>query len=394
VSTAGADKVVATVYGGGFRIAVPVVRLDNSRSVGPTPTALPRPSPVVHECLQTARELLGRRGFQDMVSATLAVRRGLRIDPRSVDSWILLAQISMLRVNRGQADSREIVLRRARRALRHALAIAPDTCEALAELGWITAAIDGQTTDGLVLLDRALALDDSNWFAHMCRAWALHAARRPEEGLAEFEAMMRCNPLSTFSTGSYGYALGCSGRIREAFAVLDRGIRQMPMVDSLLSARSSVAAMAGDLDRALVDARACAKLAPDVPNQLYALAYALAVRGEVDEAQKLFDRMTRARGWLSPSWLAIVLAGLGERSAAADALRRAARQGCTWLSFVQYDPPAARHRTCGIRRTRATGSAVGEHRAHRIRSAFDRVASMSDACGWTSESCGCCPPMY
>jgi tetratricopeptide (TPR) repeat protein len=183
-----------------------------------------------------------------------------------------------------------------------------------------------------------VALDATDWITHCQRAWALHAARRPDEGVGAFEVMMRCNPLTTFATGTYGYALGCRGRVAEALTVLDQAIRQMPTIDSLFFARSAAAAMTGDLDRALRDARQCAELSPDVPNQLASLAYAHAVRGETDEALGVLDRMMHARCRLAPSWHALVLAGLGERSAASDALRRAASQGCTWLSFVQYDP--------------------------------------------------------
>jgi DNA-binding winged helix-turn-helix (wHTH) protein/tetratricopeptide (TPR) repeat protein len=334
----GADKVVATVYGGGFRIAVPVTRLDRADAIARPPAASSRPSPAVRECLQTAREFVGRRGLQDMVAATLATRRAVRIDPRCVEAWVLLAQISALRIFRGQFDARQIVIRRARHALRRALAIDPDASAALAQLGWIVAILDGQVAEGLSLVDRALALDGADWLSHNHRAWVLHAACRPDEGLGAFEAALHCHPLAAFVPGPYGYALGCHGHVAKAYAVLDRAIRQMPTVDSLLSARSSVAAMAGDLDRALRDARRCAEISPDAPNQLYAHAYALAAQGATDDARCVLDRMTSARTQLAPSWLAVVLAGLGEQGAAADALNRARRERCPWLALVQYDP--------------------------------------------------------
>ena len=325
---AGAGKVLATVYGVGFRIGVPITQAGEREGSPPA---------AARECATTARELIGRRSLQDMISATLAARRAVQIDPAFIEAWVLLAQISVLRVNRGQIAP-QAGLRRARWAVRQALAVSPEADGALALLGWMTAVIDGETSAGLALIDRALALNDTDWITHMLRAWALHAAHRPEVGLAAFKAMMRANPLSTFSTGNYGYALGCSGRIEEAFALLNRAIRVMPTVDSLFSARSSVAAMAGDLDGALIDARRCAELSPDVPNQLYALAYALAATGAVDEARQTLARMLRARCRLAPSWHALVLVGLKDHTAATQILERAEQERCSWLSFVQYDP--------------------------------------------------------
>lgn len=174
--------------------------------------------------------------------------------------------------------------------------------------------------------------------AHMCRAWALHAAHRRDEGLVAFDAMMHRNPLSTFSIGTYAYALGCAGRIQEALAMLGQAIGQMPTIDSMFFARSSVAAIAGDMDLALRDARRCAALAPDVPNQLCALACAQAQQGDAGEAKRLLERMTRMRCRFAPSWHALVLVMLGEHVEAAHMLRRARDEGCPWIAFVQYDP--------------------------------------------------------
>lgn len=114
LASAGARRAIATVYSGGFRMAVPVMRLGDAGLGEPSAPAAKRQDPTVRECLQTARELIGRRGLTDMVSATLAARRATRIDPRSVEAWLLLAQILILRVNRGQVYARQIIIRNAR----------------------------------------------------------------------------------------------------------------------------------------------------------------------------------------------------------------------------------------------------------------------------------------
>ena len=333
---AGMGKAVATVYGGGFRIAVKVSREPDR--VATHPPLSGTHSPAARECVITAREMIGRRGLRDMTSATLAVRRAVRLDPGYVDAWVLLALVSQLRVNRGQIATPHVGLRRARWASRHALAVSPDADGALGVLGWIEAVIDGNVSAGLALLDRALALNDKEWVIYSQRAWALHAARQPEAGLAEFATMMQVNPLSTFATGTYGYALACAGRTGEALALLDGAIRVMPTVDSLYFARSVVAAMTGDLALALADARRCAELSPDVPNQVCSLACALAATGDRERARSLLRTMNDMRCRLAPSWEALTLAMIGDRKAAAQALERAVRERCSWLAFVQYDP--------------------------------------------------------
>lgn len=350
LTSAGARRAIATVYSGGFRIAAAVTRVGDAGAAATDALTAARTDRAVRECLQTARELVGRRGLTDLVSATLAARRATRIDPRSIDAWVLLAQILILRLNRGQVSVRQSAIRSARWALRRALEVDPNAALPLGLQGWILAVADGDLPAGLALLDRALALDEAEWMLHMFRAWALHAAMRPDEGLAAFAMMMERNPLATFSVGSYGYALGCAGHLSEARTVLDKAVRDMPTIDSILSARSAVAAMSGDLELALRDARRCAELSPDLPNQLCALACAHAARGETAEAKVVLERMLRARCLLAPSWHALTLAVLGERDAASAALQRAQREGCTWLAFVQYDP----------RLRKALGSTAGE----------------------------------
>lgn len=341
--SSGSARIIETVYGVGTRIGVPVEPIPDRRArpdaaAGGGVANAGGDWTSARECLVTAREFIGRRGLRDLISATLATRQATRLAPGFVEAWVLLAQISLLRVNRGQIATPQIGIRRARWAVMRALQLAPQCDAARALLGYISAVIDGDTVTGLAMIDEALAINNADWLTHSERAWALYADHRPDEGLAAFEAMLRRNPLTTISTGTYGYALGCTGKFESAFALLNSAIQKMPTIDSLLSARSSVAAMAGDLDLSLHDARLCAELAPDVPNQLCALACALAATGSVDDARALLARMTRMRCRLAPSWHALVLAVLGESAAAATALQRAKRERCTWLSFVQYDP--------------------------------------------------------
>ena len=146
------------------------------------------------------------------------------------------------------------------------------------------------------------------------------------------------NPLATYSIGLYGYALACSGRIAAARALLDDAVRDIPNVDSILSARSAVAVMAGDFEQALRDARRCAEFSPDVPNQLAALACAQAACGEDGHARRTLALMQQTRCRLAPAWHALTLAALGEDATAAAMLRHAAKARCTWLPIVRHDP--------------------------------------------------------
>lgn len=336
LASAGVEDAVATVYGGGFRMAVTVS--DASAARGGRPPHVPSAAAAAsRECVVAAREIAGRRTLRDMVSASLAVRRAVRLDPRNAEAWTVLAQIAILRVNRGQI-ARFVGERRARWGISHALAVDSRAAGALALSGWIEAVTDDRPAAGLARIDAALALDAADWIAHMYRGWVLHAAGHPEEGLRAFETMRQLNPLATFSIGMYGYALACSGRIAAARTLLDDAVRAMPTVDSILSARSAVAIMAGDVEQGLRDARRCAELAPDLPNQLVALACAQAACGEDGHARRTLAVMRQARCRLAPAWHALALAVLGDEAAAVSMLRHAAQVRCTWLPIVQYDP--------------------------------------------------------
>jgi DNA-binding winged helix-turn-helix (wHTH) protein/Flp pilus assembly protein TadD len=325
---AGVPDVLVTVYGTGFRIAVPVVC---------TPVRRHEPHPLARDCFFTARELCGRPAMRDMMAATAAAARAVRLDKAFVDGWILLAQITLLRLFRGLV-ARRSGLRRIRLAAGRALALAPDSHAALALLGLVQGVADERPASGLASIDRALTGNELDASTHSLRALALFARGDRQGGLAAFEAGRRLNPLAATWTGAHGYSLACAGQHEEALALLNAAIRRTPTLDALFFARSSAAAIAGDLKLALADAHRCVELAPDVPAQRYALACALAASGERGKARDVLAHVSASRFGIMPSWHAVAVALLEDHVGAARHLALARTERCVHLALVQYDP--------------------------------------------------------
>jgi DNA-binding winged helix-turn-helix (wHTH) protein/Flp pilus assembly protein TadD len=324
---AGAPGALVTVYRSGFRMAVPVLPID----LGPG---------VVHPgalaSVATARELLGGRSPRDLAVATVAARRAVRLDRQHAEGWLLLARISLLRVLRGRIG-RAVGLRRARHAAAHAHALAPHAGGGLAVLAWLDAVHD-EDMSALALLNEAVACNPHDAFSQNLRAWALLAAGRPEDGIGAFAVAQGLDPLSRTWTAVHGYALACCGRVSDAFALLNSAIRRMPDTDTLLSARSSVAAVAGDVELALADARRAIALAPDVAAHRVALACALGARGDGEAARPAFAEAARGRFGVAPSTVALFLAAIGDDAAVATAWSAAQMARCVERGLVQHDP--------------------------------------------------------
>jgi tetratricopeptide (TPR) repeat protein len=104
--------------------------------------------------------------------------------------------------------------------------------------------------DGLTLFTSALESDPRNWLAHVKVGDELVRRGRGPEAVPHYAAAFRLRPEWDGAAGNLGQALASTGRIPEALAVLDAGLRRNPSSEWLHRVAAVVYGRAGDGVRA------------------------------------------------------------------------------------------------------------------------------------------------
>jgi Flp pilus assembly protein TadD len=99
-------------------------------------------------------------------------------------------------------------------------------------------------------------------------------------------------------------------------------------------------AQMGWTEDAMVELRNARTCVGDQPAVLAALAHLHACAGELSEAAGMLSKLETLsqRRYVSPYWLALVHAGLGQRERALELLRRAHAERDVWLGWLGVEP--------------------------------------------------------
>jgi len=251
--------------------------------------------------------------------------------------------------------------------------------EAYLHLGWRGFAAPSEIAPAArEALARALEIDPRAELAHAARAFlAAFVDRNPraaQEALATAAMVAMARDRSAFFSALVHIA---AGRTAEALRILERGLDLDPLSPNLAIARAHALYFAERYDEALAAARALSEAEPDFPAAQAIRADLAATAGHGEEALRCAERadalgrgdqMTRSacawafgqagrpeaaraivdaferRGrsrYVSPTFVAVACAGLGDREGALRWLARAAEERCMWLALAARDPRLA-----------------------------------------------------
>ena len=104
-----------------------------------------------------------------------------------------------------------------------ALGVLRDHTAALAVLGWARGALRGKLSEGLALLDQAVADDPLYGKARVYRSWLLAAADRLDEGLADCEEGLVNSPHDQALLSVRAWLVLCAGDLERARRVRATG---------------------------------------------------------------------------------------------------------------------------------------------------------------------------
>ena len=232
------------------------------------------------------------------------------------------------------------VMPRAKEAARRAIEIDDGLPEAHASLGGIFKDYDWDWVASEREFKRALELNPNYANGHRMYASYLAAVGRSVESLREIRLALDLDPYSLPIRTEAAYNCYMSADYQRA---LEEALRTLDLEPQFAPARSilgQIYEQQGRYEEALTALEEARVLANEHPATLAALSHVLASAGQMEEAHALTAQLTERAGQqhISPVWLALAHAGIGEKNAALDALEKAYEQHDVILVWLGTEP--------------------------------------------------------
>jgi TolB-like protein/DNA-binding winged helix-turn-helix (wHTH) protein/Flp pilus assembly protein TadD len=270
--------------------------------------------------------------------------RAIAIQPDFARAHAAIAETYAPLATAGQVPPAEAT-RKMRAAAERALAIDADLVEALTALGACAAFHEWNWAEGERHFLRALEVNPNYVVTHMWYGLWLEQRGRQPENLRERRRAFELDPLNGATVAGYANALFLNGRIEEAIDVLRRTLEVDPDHTQLLGALAQIYLSAGRYEEAIELYRRGDGfgLAYGYGLGLGGLGYAYGLAGRTEEARAVLAELERRAqdGYIGPHHFALVHLGLGDTSAALDALERGFTVRDAGINWIAVAPPFA-----------------------------------------------------
>jgi len=184
---------------------------------------------------------------------------------------------------------------------------------------------------------RAIELNPNLAAAHGNYALFLAVMGRTAEALAENKRAQELDPLRISFKGIEGGILLSARLYDEALQVFQNVIRMQPDYPLAHSGLANTYAAKGMYAEAINEFQKANSLY-GVPNGLIDLGYVYAVSGKRDEALAILNKLKTSKEYVSPTGVAILYTGLGDKEAAFQWLERAYAAHDSQLQYLKVDP--------------------------------------------------------
>jgi TolB-like protein/DNA-binding winged helix-turn-helix (wHTH) protein/Tfp pilus assembly protein PilF len=187
---------------------------------------------------------------------------------------------------------------------------------------------------------RAAELNPSYATAYQRNSLYLMGMGRTSESIAEMNRAHDLDPLSISMNFSLGSRLYMAREYDQAIEQLRNTIDMDPdfLLPHLVLGQAYEQKKA--YDQAITELRRAAAISQNSPPVLAALARTYAVSGRTTEARNLLDQLMQQakKQYVSPFYVAIVYAGLGQKDQALDWLEKAYSDHSNAIVFLKVDP--------------------------------------------------------
>lgn len=286
------------------------------------------------------RYFWNKRTEEGFRKAVLYFEKAIERDPGYALAYAGLADTYALMSDYSITPPRE-AMPKARAAAERALQLDDALAEAHTSRAFVRMAYEWKWEEAEEDFQRAIELNPNYATAHQWYASYLLQVGRYGEALSEIKRAEALDPLSSIISANAGLYLYYARQYDRAVAQLRKtleldkefGVAHLYLGYAYLQQQ-------GRLFDAIDEFQTAQRHMGDDPETLAALGYAYAVAGRRADAQRVLGRL-RARaskGYVSPYFLAIVHAGLGDRDSAFGALTRALEDRHPGMILLKADP--------------------------------------------------------
>ena len=229
---------------------------------------------------------------------------------------------------------------RAKEAAQHALEIDPTLAEAETSLATVKFNYDWDWPGAAAGFERAIQLNPSYATAYQRYSLYLMAMERTQESFSKINKARELDPLSISINFSLGWRLYMAREYDRAIEQLRNTLEMDPSYELAHLVAGEAYDEKGEFPLAIAELNKAVELSHGTPMMLSALAHAYARSGNKREAEKILDQLsTEARTkYVSPYYVALVYAGLGENETAQTWLEKALQDRSNGLVFLQVEP--------------------------------------------------------
>ncbi|HXM42655.1 MAG TPA: winged helix-turn-helix domain-containing protein [Bryobacteraceae bacterium] len=186
----------------------------------------------------------------------------------------------------------------------------------------------------------ALVLSSNSAMTHQAYGAHLAATGKAEEALRELRRSEEIDPLSPVVNVGVAWGLYVARDFQGASEQSWKVLAMEPKFGAAQYTLGLAYAQMGLAEDAVVELRNARICAGDQPAVLAALAHVHASAGESSEAAGILGELESLsqRRFVSPYWLGLVYAGLGDRARALELLDRAYAERDVWLTWLGVEP--------------------------------------------------------
>ena len=247
------------------------------------------------------------------------------------DSYILLAMYGAL--------SPKESLPRAKAMATKALEIDEELAEAHMSLAFARMTNDRDWSGAEVDFKRAIELNPNHATAHHWYAEYLASVTRHDEAIAEIERAQELDPVSLIVHTEVGRHFYYARQYDRAIEQLRKAVEMDPNFARAHQYLGRTYVKKGMYEEAVAECQKAWQL-DNTPRTLGFLGYAYAVSGKRAAAQKVIEELKgeSKRRYVSPYWITVVYAGLGDTDGALEWLEKLYEERSGFLIFLKVEP--------------------------------------------------------
>ena len=286
--------------------------------------------PQVHELCLLGRYEWNKRTDAGLRKAIEYFEQAIAGDPQYAPAYAGLADAYAVLPYFSEVSAHDAASK-ARTAAEHALQLDETIADAHAVLGFVyTMSLDlgGAERE----YKRALQLNPNDATLHHWYSFVLWNTNRRQESLAELERARQLDPLSLVITTDEAAILCAAQQTDRAIELLRKAIELDPNFADAHRTLAIAYSQKGLSSQAISEARRGLALDPNVSEQA-TLGYVYAASGKPELARKLLEELGQRPG-ISPVYLSIIYAGLGDNDHALECLERAYRERSFMLTNI------------------------------------------------------------